>query len=399
MQPRIRSLLPLLCFSSCILSLPTLAPALPPAAQAELQEPDAQLASVKKSVDFEKRYHGAPEELARLEARFKAIAAAAGVSEQDREIASRLATIGRLRDKATKALAELAKKAEALAPQIAVFEATRADLQGCHDLLESLARTEDRGEFLALAASAEQLFARGQELVATVAASIPRAEVLNFERDHQPASEFRLASILGAIPNLIEKGQQRVATIVPDTIQYVESDVSALGSMDNPAAVMVVAERVKGLFAAAEKARPGDKELLAAKKRLLPKVDAAVAKANKQLAKARLPADQYQGADGAALRATMATLYTARYPGETVKKVVLTSRDWSGQARAIVNNDGKIEAGYYKYLDAAIGVLAKGGAKVYTIGFRKTWQRGTDTYGPLELHSIGASYPILPKHL
>ncbi len=112
-----------------------------------------------------------------------------------------------------------------------------------------------------------------------------------------------------------------------------------------------------------------------------------------------MPKDKYSEGDIDALKAKMAQLYAAKYAGDKVERVVITSEDWIAQARAEVNNDGNIQAGFYKYIYTHIAVKKKSGHSVYLIGFRKTWTGTGEEFGPLQLHSIGDNYPILVENI
>jgi hypothetical protein len=112
-----------------------------------------------------------------------------------------------------------------------------------------------------------------------------------------------------------------------------------------------------------------------------------------------MPKDIYGGGDGAALRKKMAALYAARYAGDKVLRVVVISEGWVERARAKVNNDGKIEAGVYRYCHAQIAVKQKSGCTVFPVCFRKTWSGKGKVFGPAELYSVGMSYPILEKNV
>ena len=118
------------------------------------------------------------------------------------------------------------------------------------------------------------------------------------------------------------------------------------------------------------------------------------------LADNRMPAEKYAGDDAAQLRAEMAVLYEAAYAGERVDRVILLSEQWREEASAEIR-DNRIVAGVYRYIQAALAVTTEDSetATVYTAGFRRTWTGIGDEFGPVELYSIGSSYPILPEHV
>lgn len=359
---------------------------------------------------YRKDYQGKKGELDGYEARLKEL----GLDESDSSAKRIFSKIKKSRELLAKHEAKMAKqkaykdkkaseekaKQEKLGDSLTVFNETKEDVMGMHALLTTMARTENTDEFYELAKKADVIFAQASALHGKVTAGIK--DLRDFERNHKPAMKCGYRRKVEELERLLDDGlkrtaAQRVKSAKKTLLNECHSELESMKYYNKITLAAKGLDKIKKRFELLDSIAKGDAEVTREKKRILPAAQAAYEKLLKKVSKTKMPEEKYTGSDADKIRAAMATLYKAKYP-DKVLKVVITSEDWKKQAVAEVNNDDKIVAGYYAYIYADIAVKKKSGCVVYPIGFRKTWTGKGDTFGSLEMRSIGVSYPILEKN-
>jgi len=279
------------------------------------------------------------------------------------------------------------------------FNDNKQNLVVSHDFLKKFVYENDTAEAIKMAEDAPLFIELAEKTLAALEAAIP-APLSNYERKNPEAKEIRLGSKASFLKGTyIPKARKKAEGLRSDILQAIDSDVEWLGSRyanlkHAPAAI----ERVKAGFAALDKIAKGDAGVAAKKKTQIPKAMAAYKKLIAQAANNRMPQGKYNGADRASLEQTMAKLYEARYPGQKVARVVIESPAWSERARAEIK-DNRIVAGVYRYIHAYLAARKDASATVYSVVFSRTWTGKGDAFGPVEIHSYGESYPILPQNI
>jgi len=132
------------------------------------------------------------------------------------------------------------------------------------------------------------------------------------------------------------------------------------------------------------------------------KVKVLMAKAQKiraqQIKANRVPGEGYKGGDAAALKTQMRQAYEKENAGQKVLRVSITGDDWVERA-VVTTAYNNIQAGIYRFLDAA--VVAKEGAKfrVHPITFARKWTGSGDKFGELKVYSWADAYEILEANV
>ncbi len=277
-----------------------------------------------------------------------------------------------------------------------IFDQNKDELKAANELLKKMVNTKDLKEFFGVAESARSLFARTRQVLKTMD-GIPDRK--NLERSHKPAKEFKFNSVYSWTETYLKKAEKRLNVEIQGLYNVLEREAATLRQEWSPRTAAMSMEELKNTLKLLEKLETDKKKLADARTKYMAEAEKNYKRVLTKLDKATMPKDTYSGSEGAALRKKMAELYAARYPEDKVLRVVVVGEDWVERVRAKVNNDGKIEAGVYRYCHAQIAVSKKGGCTVYPVCFRKTWTGKGSTFGPAEFYSVGMSYPILEKNV
>lgn len=282
-----------------------------------------------------------------------------------------------------------------------VFAFHRDNFVAAYEYLRTFADEGSSDEAVRLAKSIPLFLKAAEAALSDFAAYLPDP-LSNYEKENPEAKEIRLASKASFLKNTyIPRVRENLEGLKSDILAAMESDAEWLASeyaniKHAPAAL----ERIKDNAETLKTIASEDADLLSRADAVLAEAEKSYAALSEKIAENRMPADKYEGDDAAQLKAEMAVLYEALFPGERVRQVVIVSEDWREEASAKMK-DGKIVAGVYRYIQAALAIARERdeNAAVYTIGFRRTWTGSGDDFGPVELYSIGSSYPILPENL
>ncbi|MHB0936962.1 MAG: hypothetical protein ACYDCO_09540 [Armatimonadota bacterium] len=197
------------------------------------------------------------------------------------------------------------------------------------------------------------------------------------------ANEYAKSDIL---PNALAKSDEVLKGISPDEKNITTLELAA-GQLHD----------YIGYIEAIDKTHARLPELKAKEKALIDKAKALYAA---QVKSNRLPADAYRGEKGAELRAEMASLYTKKYPKETVLKVVITSNNWSEYAEAWSEGD-VIKAGIFRSVEALVAVEREDKrCWVYAVRFCRQWTGTGDTFTDTYLNSmLWRNYEMLKEYI
>ena len=278
--------------------------------------------------------------------------------------------------------------------QNAVFDQYKTRIVDLNALVKKIARTDDEAEFLELAKSGRILFDQSRQVIAAIHEGIP--DTRDFTEANAEAKKINLRYLVSDLENnLIKRAEHRIKMAASGLVNEADSELFSLKEANRPNHAAVSMGRITEKFAILDAIAPDDPKVVAEKARILPEAEKLYQAALAKVGNARMPKENFDGSDAAAVKAAIAKLYAVKYPDGSVERVVITSDDWKAQAVAEVNNDNVIVAGYYKYLYADVAVKKAKGAVVYPMGFRKAWTGEGENYGPLEIRSVGVSYPIL----
>jgi hypothetical protein len=294
--------------------------------------------------------------------------------------------------------AETAPPAEDWTAQNAVFDEVKQRLQDLYALMKKLAKGEENDEFFELAKSSGPMIEQSRAVIARIKEGIP--DVRKFMEVNEEARKINLRHLANDLgDNLIKRAEHKVEMAVSGLLNQADSDLFSIKQANKPNLAAMDLNRIRKKFEIIDAVKPGDANVAAEKKRIMGEAEKSYQAVLGKVDKTRMPGDTYDGGDLDALKATITKLYAAKYPGDEVRKVVITSDEWIEQAVAEIDNDNQIVAGYYKYIYAQVGVKKTKGCAVYPMGFRKGWTGEGENYGKLQIRSIGVSYPILEKYL
>ena len=406
--------------------------AVPKEFQPLLKEARGLITKCKSNVIYNNQAEGAAEQIAKAEALISELMSKAGITQADPDIARLNESIKEIKEKLDQLKAAKTppskiespalnpppaeggpsywdkknlkeneakdKAAVEIQEPLKIFNAYKDEMASLYEVMNRIRSTKDFDELLSLAGSSRGLFERANEVAAEMRAGIPSMEKIEEYSDE--AKALHPATMLNKITgSLAESAKERLAAIIPDLLAYIQSDLDLLKTVSSPGAAYTVTGRIKERFSAAAGLDPDNGKLKEAQALIMQEVDKTLAALKKKIADVRMPADNYSGNDKEALKKALALAYEEKYRDGRVERVVITSGGWQEQLRAGIDNDGRISAGWYKYLYAAVAVNNTGACTVYETGFRRSWTGRGDAYGPLELHSIGGGFPILEENL
>ncbi|GAB6089199.1 hypothetical protein [Spirochaeta dissipatitropha] len=237
------------------------------------------------------------------------------------------------------------------------------------------------------------------QLIAELWPLLPDGNSRNaFARENQKAREMNLWAFMGGFESQLDRAEGRVAMYVSGLLNqaYVEADTILRYDRIDLAAASY--ERALQQSDTARMVLPDDQDIRNRAEEIKLKAERNFETARGRLGNARMARDMYEGSDRESIIRRIKELYEQQYSGEVIKAVII-SEAWDEQLVAETDNDGRITANYYLYLYAQAAVRRNGKYFVFPLGFRRSWTgRGTD-YGPIELRSIGVSFPILPENL
>ncbi len=280
-----------------------------------------------------------------------------------------------------------------------VFTRWQSSLPSLYTLNRSIARYSEIDEVAEIMPQAQEIFGQTATMLQEMEAVLPDNQSRNdFMEVNQAAKDMNLRSILGDIESQMEKAKGRVDAYVSGLLNEADSEVFSMeyyNRLDLAAkGLQLITNRVE----LAKKVKPDDEEIAAEAERILQDAQAAWEKANERFANARMDEDAYSGSDGQAIKEKLAELYSARYDG-TVAKVVITSEDWQERIVAEITNDDTISANAYLYLSAQIAVEEDGQYTVFPMTFRRSWTGEGNEFGPIEIRSVGVSFPMPAENL
>jgi len=376
----------------------------------DLTEADKLIKECKDAVYFNKDYSDARKaKLAAAEKAVKDAGAAVGADETQSDVKKRLGQIAKIVERLEKKAAEAGAAKAAMAAEMkvpdATYKAIGAEVYGAYDVLNRFLNNQGRSDddmqaLYEMAPSVAGVAKRAKELVEKVKTDIPDTKKYEGYNDDAKTKQFSLKyNFLKGVS--IEKSEEKLESMKNDLVTYLEGDAETMKLMKEPGPACVGMARMNKRLATLEAIDGKDSERVKkVKEKTMPAAMATYKELLKQVAKMRMPKETYAGGDGDKLKPEMKKLYEAAYAGEKVLRVVITSEGWTEAAKAKFNNDGHIEAGVYRYLNAALAVEKASGCRVYTIGFRKTWVGpGADDFGPMEYHSVGSSFPIAKENV
>jgi hypothetical protein len=411
---------------------------IPASYKAELGDIGKKIGACKAAINSNS-LDGKKEEIDGFEKALKALAAKAGVAETDSDIARQMSALADCRKELEKRLAkktasaaaeaeraaQTAKAEETLRAEQAARDAKKAEYDAkiageqaaVDDLykktealylvykdeviaidtfLRKVNDAKDEKEFFAMLSDGMKAIERAKEILPLFG---DRKGLQELDKRNAEAKSVRFFSAIGFLPGIIEDIERKRLSGRSSLLYSVGHSLSALKSANDPRLANQFYEEIKETFAILDKLFPGDEEVAAEKKTIRAEAKEALAKVSQRIADARMAKDAYGGADGNELRETMKKIHSGRYPEETVLRVVITDEAWVQEARAEVNQDGKIVAGVYKFIGAEIATKDKGGCMVRVCRFRRTWTGTGDDFGPVELHSIGGGYRIFEENV
>lgn len=122
------------------------------------------------------------------------------------------------------------------------------------------------------------------------------------------------------------------------------------------------------------------------------RIYAAQVKAN------RIPRECYQGGDAAALRTAFKGLFQKDNPKWPVAKVSIYGEAWVERA-VVTSAYNNVQAGIYRFLDAAVVCKHEKGVWVHPITFATQWTGTGNNFGPPKIYSWCDHFEILPERL
>ena len=391
-----------------------------------LKEPRELLMSIKTRI-MRSQPEGLADDIDKAERLLKAAAAQAGAAPNDSNVVILAQNAADCRKELSKLTARLAPKAvatvtapppaaaapapapsapapaaqAAAAPQaVQTFEAVRQPLedtlQALTGFVKSEYHSETRAQFCQSLETAPALIQSARALLARIRQDIP--DTRGFSNAHPAAGQAMFHMKVAKLEGAIDDAGRRLELAVSELLNECFYAVSSLETAASAAAAQPEMTTLKSLFAVLDQVAPGDAQVVAKKSEFLPKAERLYQAALSNIAEARLPAEKYAGADLAQIKDDMAKLYRQKYP-EEVRRVVVTSPAWEAREEIELLQDGRPVARRYKYLYAGAAVKQGDKSVVFALGFRRTWTGTGEEYGPLELHSIGASYTILEENI
>ena len=307
-------------------------------------------------------------------------------------------SVGEMKPTGAKPAATASAPADDWSAQNAIFDRYKQRIRDLNALVKKLARTDDVAEFRELARESKPLFEQSREVVAAIHDGI--ADLRKFQGVNAEAKEINFRNLVVDLEeNLLKRAEHKVEMEVSGILNEADSELFSLKQANRPNLAAISMDRIKAGFELLDAIAPGDPKVAEEKARILPEAEKLYAAALEKVASTKMASENFSGDDADAVKADIAKLYAAKYGDGTVERVVITSNDWKEQAVAEVNNDNEIVAGYYKYLYADVAVKKAKGCVVYPMGFRKAWTGTGEDYGPLEIRSVGVSYPILAENI
>ncbi|MEK6796993.1 MAG: hypothetical protein AABZ39_19620 [Spirochaetota bacterium] len=399
----------------------------------ELTDIGKKISTCKMAV-MSNKLEGKSDELDGFEKELKDLAAKAGVTESDSDIARQRGAVEECRKELAKRLAKkdasaaaeaarTAKSAEAaeaerseqakLDAKKAEHDAKSAGEQGSVDelfkktetlflfhkeeviaidtFLRKVNKTENEKEFLAMLADGMKAVQRAKEILPLFG---DRKGLQELDRRNADAKECRFFSKIGFLPGIIEDIERKRLSGRDSLIFSAGHSLSALKSAGEPRLAGQFYDEINEIFGVLDRLYPGDEKVTSEKTRILAEAKEALEKVSQRIADARMPKDVYSGSDGAELRDTMKNIHLAKYPEDAVLRIVITAPSWIEEARAEIDPDGKIIGKVYRFIGAEVATKGKEGCTVCVYRFRRIWTGRGDEFGPVELHSIGGGYRI-----
>jgi hypothetical protein len=220
----------------------------------------------------------------------------------------------------------------------------------------------------------------------------------NFQGAH--GTEFRAVRTalinLYLGPGIVEKHKKD--EMLSWSLKNVEEELGMWGSSTNPQILTFKAGEMQrtldlAFFADPENAKA--KELQAKVKGMAVKakqIYAAQVKAN------RIPEERYHGGDAAALRTAFKQLFQKDNPKWPVVKVSIYGEAWVERA-VVTSAYNNVQAGIYRFLDAAVVCKHEKGVWVHPITFARQWTGTGNNFGPPKIYSWCDDFEILPERL
>ncbi|MBI3946654.1 MAG: hypothetical protein HY321_12095 [Armatimonadetes bacterium] len=269
------------------------------------------------------------------------------------------------------------------------------DVTGLENNLASGVSLGDLAEWI-LAANKQYPEAMKRALEFVALAPSPRwFDQYNWNGQH--GTEFR--AVRTALINLY-LGPEIVAKhkkdeLLPWSLRNVEEQLGMWGSNEDPVMLTFKAGEMERTLDLARFVDPEDAKL----KELDAKVKGLALKAKKiyaaQVKSNRVPVERYRGEDASALRTAFKQLFEKDNPKWPVLRVSIYGEAWVERA-VVTSAYNNIQAGIYRFLDAAVVCKHEKGVWVHPITFARQWTGTGNNFGPPRIYSWCDDYEILP---
>ena len=197
-------------------------------------------------------------------------------------------------------------------------------------------------------------------------------------------------------PAIVE--QHKKDELLSWSLKNVEEQLRMWGGNDDPTMLTFQAGQIQRILDLAVFADPENVKV----KELGAKVKAMALKAKKiyaaQVKSNRVPQERYHGQDAAALKTAFKQLFEKDNPKWKVVKVSIYGEAWVERA-VVTSNLNNVQAGIYRFLEAAVVCKHEKGIWVHPITFAKQWTGTGNNFGPPKIYNWWDDYEILPANL